>query len=342
MSRTCCVVLSFVFVWLFWLPVRPVAGTEASTAEAERSTAGIDKPGARAQRATRMNNSVEGGQDSAAKPEKPPVRAVKPPTVSWCTDYAKAMDIAQREGRMLLIYFYRPGRNPLREKFESQTLTDPLVVKRLRKYVTAKLPTDAKIRVKGKEVVVLKDRAFSNLRGHQGVVILDFAHKKSETYGRVVSAFPFDKGKSYTARQTAVILDLPPGTITQRTLVYAVRIHPDGPASTQGKLCSNLAGEARQHSNHQSRIRLQGHHQWDARFQRINAKLPPGLTAIEVCAESWPGETLVDAAVECVRCWRLSSGHWGAVRAAHPSYGYDMKRGSNGIWYATGIFGKRN
>jgi hypothetical protein len=64
------------------------------------------------------------------------------------------------------------------------------------------------------------------------------------------------------------------------------------------------------------------------------------MTASEVCAESWPGENLVEAAVECVRCWRLSQGHWSAVRAAHRLFGYDMKRGSNGIWYATGIFGR--
>jgi len=50
---------------------------------------------------------------------------------------------------------------------------------------------------------------------------------------------------------------------------------------------------------------------------------------------------LLAAAIECVRCWRLSSGHWGAVRESHPVYGYDMKRGDNGIWYATGIFGRR-
>jgi hypothetical protein len=59
-----------------------------------------------------------------------------------------------------------------------------------------------------------------------------------------------------------------------------------------------------------------------------------------VCAESWPGENLVEAAIECVRCWRLSSGHWEAVRTQHTVYGYDMKRGSNDVWYATGIFGR--
>jgi hypothetical protein len=29
------------------------------------------------------------------------------------------------------------------------------------------------------------------------------------------------------------------------------------------------------------------------------------------------------------------------VRSRHPLFGYDIKRGRNGIWYATGIFGLR-
>jgi hypothetical protein len=29
------------------------------------------------------------------------------------------------------------------------------------------------------------------------------------------------------------------------------------------------------------------------------------------------------------------------VRSRHPLFGYDIKRGQNGIWYATGIFGRR-
>ena len=56
-------------------------------------------------------------------------------------------------------------------------------------------------------------------------------------------------------------------------------------------------------------------------------------------AESWGGETLVDACIECVHSWRQSSGHWNAVRRHQPLFGYDIKRGANGIWYATGIFG---
>jgi hypothetical protein len=135
----------------------------------------------------------------------------------------------------------------------------------------------------------------------------------------------------------AVILNLPPGTLTQRTIIFAVRIHPDKPASTDGEVLPVLLEEAQEHSQYQANIRQQGHQFWDSRFRRILARLPGGISPREVCAESWPGENLVEAAVECVRCWRTSSGHWSAVRAQQRFCGYDMKRGANGVWYATGI-----
>jgi hypothetical protein len=124
-------------------------------------------------------------------------------------------------------------------------------------------------------------------------------------------------------------------------MIYAVRIHPEGPASTQGQFHTVLAEEAKSHANHQAAILLQGHHSWDSRFHRINAQLPGGVLAQEVVAESWPNESLVEACVDCVDSWRQSPGHWRAVRSRHPLFGYDIKRGRNGIWYATGIFGRR-
>ena len=59
---------------------------------------------------------------------------------------------------------------------------------------------------------------------------------------------------------------------------------------------------------------------------------------VEVVAESWPDQDLMDSCVDCVASWRQSEGHWNAVKAKQVSYGYDIREGSNGIWYATGIF----
>jgi hypothetical protein len=38
------------------------------------------------------------------------------------------------------------------------------------------------------------------------------------------------------------------------------------------------------------------------------------------------------------RSWKLSAGHWSAVNGSCRYYGYAMCLGSNGVWYACGIF----
>jgi hypothetical protein len=241
---------------------------------------------------------------------------------------------------MLFVYFHERWPNAAQRSFEKLTLADRGIKEKLARYVLLRLPRDASIRVQGKHVQLLSHPAFSEMLGRQGVAILDLAHADEEYYGRVVSTFPFTPGKFYTKEALSIILDLPPGTLTQRTMIYAVRIHPEAPASTQGIFHNALADEAREHADHQASILLQGHHAWESRFHRINAKLPSGAVATEVVAESWPNEGLVEAAVDCVHSWRQSPGHWGQVRGRHAMFGYDIKRGRNGIWYATGIFGR--
>lgn len=264
---------------------------------------------------------------------------LQPSTTVWLTSYSEAIETARSQKKLLLVYF--TADDPRCAQFASQTLADPQIAAKLQEFVNVKVPLDAKVTTENEEVELLKHLAFAEMRGLPGVAILDFAHKDAPYYGCVVSTFPFLPHLSFTPREMAVILDLPPGTLTQRTLIYAVRIHPEHPGSANGRMDPQLVSEARSSADYQARIGRQGHHFWETRFHRINRLLPFGLLASEVCAESWPGEGLLQAAIECVRCWRLSPGHWNAVREPHQIYGYDMKRGANGIWYATGIFGKQ-
>ena len=275
-------------------------------------------------------------------PPEPEATPAGPAALVWHTDYRKAMDEAVAQKKMLFIFFHDPVQTAARKAFETETLESPSIKQRLEeRYVLAKLPRNAQIKIQGRPTRLLNHAAFSEMLGKQGIAILDLAHPTADYYGRAVSTFPFTPGKYYLTQATEIILDLPPGTLTQRTMIYAVRIHPERPASAYGNFTRVLADEAKQHSLYQASINVQGHHSWDSRFERINGKLPGGMMAQEVVAESWPNQTLVDACVECVHSWRRSPGHWGAVRSRQPLFGYDIKRGRNGIWYATGIFGRR-
>lgn len=260
---------------------------------------------------------------------------------SWETDYSTAVRRAIAEKKMLLVHF-ADGAIPATT--ESSWTADPATAKSLESYVLLKVPTSVEAVTAEGSVRLLSHAAFAEMQGSSGFAILDYLSEKNPHFGQVITVYPFRLAGIPSAGHLNLLLTLPYGSLTQRTLILAVRLHPEGPASTStGEFDSELATEAQSHAQHQASIRVQGHHSWESRFHRINGRLSSrrggSWSAVEVCAESWPGQGLYDSAVECVHCWRQSSGHWSAVRSSQAAYAYDMKRGANGTWYAAGIFG---
>lgn len=261
--------------------------------------------------------------------------------MAWHTDYHAALDEAADRSRMTLVWFYNPIDPSANDRFEREILSQTPITTRINDHFTPlRLPLVAKVQSGGKEITLLDHPAFAELRHSPGLAIIDMTDADGPFQRQVVSIYPFNRG-SISADRLGVLLALPRGSLTQRTLIFAVRTHPEFPASTNGHFSHLLSRETEKHAQHQASITLQGHHNWETRFHAINAALPGSLLAKEVCAESWPGQPLVEAAEECVHSWRQSSGHWDAVRSPHLLFGYDMKRGGNGVWYAAGIFAGR-
>ena len=242
-------------------------------------------------------------------------------------DYASALEAARASGAMLLVSVEPQSGDP--GDVVGQHLERPDVQERFGRsgtpWVFCRLGM-------AEAAGLVADPSLVELRRGPGVFVVDHAHPRYA--GRIVSILPRRAGKYYrfTTSHVDELAALPEGSLTQRSLILAVRIHPENPQSTQGSCDPSLCAEAESHSAHQARIRRQGHHGWDVRSQRL------GGAAAEVCAESWEHQDLLDSCVDCVASWRQSSGHWRAVSGHHAAYGYDIRRGGNGIWYATGIF----
>lgn len=292
---------------------------------------------------TLASNILPAAEPAAKIAAPPPSVMLREPLV-WQTDYGTAMKVAEQEKKMLLVLFTAPiGKNASAALVEKQ-LADPKTSVGIERHVLLKLPTTAEISIQGKSTRLLSHASFSELQGNAGVAVIDLTNPKAEHYRRVVSQLPFQSGKYYrfTSAHVPALLKLPPGTLTQRSMIMAVRTHHEAPASTTGSFDPVLRDEATSHSSYQAQIRNQGHHNWGTRFQRIRGRLAQwsgrGGMPKEVVAESWPQQNLLDSCVDCVDSWRHSSGHWDAVRAQQASYGYDIRQGGNGIWYATGIF----
>lgn len=273
---------------------------------------------------------------------QPAAKSAQSSQLSWYADYGRAMSAAQRDHRMLLVEFSQEDTKIGDDRVARQLDSDAKLRNLARRYVRVRIPRSQEASVDGKTLQLIQHEAFAELQGEAGLAIIDFTDPKSPNYGYVVSIYPFNLPNALDPASLAVLLDLPAGSLTQRTLIFAVRTNPEHPASADGEIYEPLVEEAQSQAAYQAQIRLQGHHFWESRFHRINGELPDGLLSQEVCAESWPGQGLIAAALECVHSWRQSSGHWSAVRGQHQFFGYDMKRGDNGIWYATGIFSVRH
>jgi hypothetical protein len=295
------------------------------------------------------SSEVQSAAADAAQPAEP---ALLP--LVWQDNYTEAMDQAKAENKMMLVHFFRPRDQRRTEAAEAadsvvnveKTLEKPELREKLNHFVLVKLPLQTEITLKGKTTKLLDHASFAELHKGPGIAVIDLVDPKTEYFGYVVSVLPFTPGKYYrfNSNHLNMLVNLPSGTLTQRSMILAVRIHPEHPASTNGDEDPVLLSEATGHSDYQAEVQVQGHQGWGSRFQRILGKLlgrggqQGGGYPVEVVAESWPNQDLMDSCVDCVASWRQSEGHWDAVKAQQASYGYDIREGGNGIWYATGIF----
>lgn len=287
--------------------------------------------------------SASPSQTTVRKPILGELPLAVAPAVDWQPDYATAVQVAAEAKKMLLIVFTDANAERSTVPALEKVLADPKNAQAVSNHVLVKVPTSATITINGRESRLISHPSFSELHGGSGLAVIDYAHEKTAHHKLVVSQLPFASGKYYrfSPANLPTLLTLPPGTLTQRSMIYAVQIHPEAPQSCCGANHPVLAAAATSHSQHQASIGVQGHHNWDSRFQQIRGQLSQyGVHGMprEVVAESWPNQSMMDSCVDCVRSWRQSTGHWSAVSAPQGQYAYDIRRGNNGIWYGTGIF----
>lgn len=171
----------------------------------------------------------------------------------------------------------------------------------------------------GTDRVRLIDQPGFRLLGGGGIAVVD------PSTGHVISVLP----KRYCApKGIDALMRLPRGTLTQRSLIWAVMTHPDRPQSAYGRPSQRLCAHAAANNRKQIKWQWPGHYLPISQFGN----------AAEVSAVSWPESVnVVDAAVDIVSTWRRSAGHWRHIMGRHAEFGYDMQRGG-GKWYATGTF----
>lgn len=257
----------------------------------------------------------------------------------WHANYAAAYQQARRERRLLFILFRDDDQSQAADHYEDAVLSDPELRESLQTVVRVTVSTETTIPDENGQSNrrLLDHPAFRHQQGRQGIAIIDLTDPESPFYGKVVSSHVFSPGKHYTLRATRTVLGLPEGSITQRALVYALRMHPESPRSVYADVSRVLLEQANSHSRSMAQWRQVGHQNWGSRSQQISAQLGGNSGLGEVAAQVH-GSTLIDAAKNCVNAWRNSPGHWALISGPAALFGYDLVKAPDGSWYGAGIF----
>lgn len=258
-------------------------------------------------------------------------------STSWHSDFLTASLLAKEQKKDLIIHFR--DNNGLDDAFES-----PEVKERLKRYVCVRLPLDYVY----KDEKMIERAPLAAMQQKPGLCIVSRHDEALPTHDQVISAHPM-VGSHYRwvpslgVKEIGTILDLPAqATLSQRSMIYAVAVHPDAPKSVHGFAHPAFLAHAEMHSGRQAAMQTQHHADLGAVMRSLSGQLGGAGNASEVVAESWGkvvgGEYLLEACYSCVDAWRHSTGHWRSVMTQHRFFGYDIALGPNGTWYATGIF----
>jgi hypothetical protein len=213
------------------------------------------------------------------------------------TSYDEASLAARGSGKMLVVEF----------DDNDGCINESLPRPKLKECIRCKLNTSSPL---------LQKPGFSQLGGRGIAFVKD---------NEVVSILP---AAYFNPGYLDAMLELPEGTLTQRMLVWAIRIHPERPRSTNGTADPNLMQHCASHSARQAAANNQHHDMQYAAF-----------VTHEVVAETWPWhKDVASAAIDIIDAWRHSPSHWSAVSGSFRSYGYDMVYSPRGgKWFATGV-----
>ena len=253
-------------------------------------------------------------------------RRTKLPQLRWLDDYHQARAAAAEQKKMLLIAI---------DSEDKAFSPEPKSVPALHAYVLLRQTTESRYEFEGEQQKLLNYGDFQPMREKAGLVVYDFKHQDALCYEEVVSVMPYkylgpkpgNRTVSEEQREYELLI-LEPGTLSQRTLTWAIRVSKgygenQRLRSADGQPCTILRRWALKNSRLQCSYGC-GHHAGGPMRSEIAS---PG-----------PGQDIVDGALNMVRIWRSSPPHYSAMVRYHRRFGYDMFASSRQHWYGTGRF----
>lgn len=278
---------------------------------------------------------LSGNLERAAGEPPEPAPATTVGILSWEQDYLTAYKAATELRKPLLIVF-RDTVDPESINSPSTGLAVPDLVPLLDSFVRLALPSNTTIPGQAGGTLLLEHRAFRHLNIHPGIAIVDLTDPESSWYGRVVSALPQPPNGRYSPELVRPLLQLPSGTVTHRSLLFALQNATPQSQFASLESTTTLNRLADRNCRFMAQYGQAG--AFDASNRRAAVSTEFGETAQvrELFFASDDRQTIQDAAALAVEAWVRNPDDFRSLNGIVDGYGLEMFQSpESGRWFAT-------
>jgi len=258
----------------------------------------------------------------------------------WHQDYLAAYQQAIQDKQMLVMLFHDASNPDLSETrtsgFGAEDL-QPL----LDKHVRVSLPINFVAPSTEPNVPatrLLEHRSFRHLRGQAGVAIVDLTDAQGPNFGRVVSALPLPSDGRFSPEVLETLLQLPNGSIGQRSILLAVRTGVTGDNFTSGEAHSQLHQLANRNARLMAQAEQAGSYDQASRVTAIRESFGDGIQIGELLFATDGPTTVQEAAIQAVTKWMQSPEDRRVLTGSSFAYGIELFQSpTSQRWFATCI-----
>ena len=276
------------------------------------------------------NPNSKFGAGARSNPEQPAVSRL-----TWHQDYLAGYEQALDERKLLMMVFRDSATSDSVSDFVNR-LAVPSLERKLGDVARVILPVEVVTPGSDDGQPLLAHRSFRHLGVRPGVVIVDFRDKTSKLYGRVISAMRQPPAGQYSPDSFETLLELPSGTIQQRSLLQAVRTSAADRNFSTSRLSGSLNELANRNARYMAHFGQQGTFDNENRRTQIVEEFGTAATSTELVWASSQKMSLHEAARQAVESWTLNPADYFQMTQTSTDYGIDLiQEPTTGLWYAT-------
>ena len=189
---------------------------------------------------------------------------------------------------------------------------------------------------KGLPNLLLKHRSFRHLGTQPGIAVVDLTNRSSPNYARVVTVLPLPESGQFQNGSLTLALNLPKGTISQRTLLFAIRSTVPDSSLSMREFNSTLVELAHRNSRYMANSGQAGSFDQETHRQRIEQEFGPQAELKQLVFATDSEATIHEAALQAVTSWIETSESFDVLDAPATEMGMDMFQNfESGQWFVT-------